>query len=305
MRSCWSKPWISKNRRGKRNSTAKRFPFCARRSNACRRKSKRANRRRRHTADKSPTNADQKTKKQAEIKANTQRAREIGEQLAKVVAELTAYEGLAEESRRKMIESMESLSDINLNKGSLGAEKQALQNRRQELEGELSALNEKRTGVFGEKEVLDRDLGDLDRKVSDLKNQILEQEDAVRDCNEAVADIDNKLYNLNSNITMLAAKENFIVGIKESYEGYMPAVRRLLVSAKEDKRIASRIKGVVASLIRTEAKYDVAIETALGASQQNVVTADTEDAKYLIEYLKQTRAGRVTFLPDHVHETAI
>lgn len=242
-------------------------------------------------------NADQKTKKQAEIKANTQRAREIGEQLAKVVAELTAYEGLAEESRRKMIESMESLSDINLNKGSLGAEKQALQNRRQELEGELSALNEKRTGVFGEKEVLDRDLGDLDRKVSDLKNQILEQEDAVRDCNEAVADIDNKLYNLNSNITMLAAKENFIVGIKESYEGYMPAVRRLLVSAKEDKRIASRIKGVVASLIRTEAKYDVAIETALGASQQNVVTADTEDAKYLIEYLKQTRAGRVTFLP--------
>ena len=152
--------------------------------------------------------------------------------------------------------------------------------------------------MFGGKEVLDRDLGDLDRKVSDLKNQILEQEDAVRDCNEAVADIDNKLYNLNSNITMLAAKENFIVGIKESYEGYMPAVRLSSpVSAKEDKRIASRIKGVVASLIRTEAKYDVAIETALGASQQNVVTADTEDAKYLIEYLKQTRAGRVTFLP--------
>lgn len=238
-----------------------------------------------------------KAEKRKQIKSIVKRSEEIREALAKVLTELSAYEGLAEQSRKKMIESIESLSDINLNKGSLGAEKQALEGRKREIEQELTVLNEKRNCVYGEKEALDQSLGDSDRKVSDLKNQILEQEDIVRNINETVADIDNKLYNLNSNVTMLAAKENFIIGIKESYEGYLPAVKRLLVSAKEDKRIGSRIKGVVASVIRTEARYDVAIETALGASQQNVITANTDDAKFLIEYLKQTHAGRVTFLP--------
>lgn len=38
-------------------------------------------------------------------------------------------------------------------------------------------------------------------------------------------------------------------------------------------------------------------ETALGGSIQNVVTEDEETAKRLIQYLKQNRFGRVTFLP--------
>lgn len=42
---------------------------------------------------------------------------------------------------------------------------------------------------------------------------------------------------------------------------------------------------------------ETAIETALGGSIQNVVTEDEETAKRLIQYLKQNRFGRVTFLP--------
>ena len=57
------------------------------------------------------------------------------------------------------------------------------------------------------------------------------------------------------------------------------------------------IHGVVADIITTEKKYEVAVETALGGSIQNIVTDSEQTAKQLIEYLKKNKFGRATFLP--------
>ncbi len=225
---------------------------------------------------------------------------EISDLTAKIstlTEKLDEGETKAEETRQRVLESMESLSDINLNKGSLSAERNALVEKKTNYENTLAMLCEKRDALLDGKEKLDKEITAIDKSVYELKGEISQKEDDVRSFNEKTAEIDNKIFNLNSNLSMLTAKENFVVGIKESYEGYAPAVKRLLLSAKEDKAVSSRIKGVVASLIKTEAKFDVAIETALGASAQNIVTANPDDAKYLIEYLKRNKAGRVTFLP--------
>ena len=221
----------------------------------------------------------------------------LAAEIVTLSAKLSEGENRAEENQRRVLESMESLSDLNRNAGSLAAQKSALSDTKEEVSVTLSSLEYKRNELFSGKEKLDADISELDKTIYELKGKIAEKEDAVRDYNERTAQIDNAVFNLNSNLTMLTAKENFIVGMRESYEGYAPAVKRLLLDAKQDKAVGSRIKGVVASLIKTEAKYDVAMETALGAAAQNIVTADTEDAKYLIEYLKRVRGGRVTFLP--------
>ena len=60
---------------------------------------------------------------------------------------------------------------------------------------------------------------------------------------------------------------------------------------------AKGILGVVSDLIKVEAKYETAIETALGGSIQNIVTEDEATAARMIEFLKQNRYGRATFLP--------
>ncbi|OYP09998.1 chromosome segregation protein SMC, partial [Lachnotalea glycerini] len=57
------------------------------------------------------------------------------------------------------------------------------------------------------------------------------------------------------------------------------------------------IIGVVADIIKVEKEYEVAIETALGGSIQNIVTEDEETAKRMIHYLKSNKYGRATFLP--------
>lgn len=81
--------------------------------------------------------------------------------------------------------------------------------------------------------------------------------------------------------------------LAERYEGYGNSIRKIM----EVKHQNPGIHGVVADLIHVEKRYETAIETALGGAIQNVVTDTEQTAKRLIEYLKQGRFGRATFLP--------
>ncbi len=84
-----------------------------------------------------------------------------------------------------------------------------------------------------------------------------------------------------------------LINIAERYDGYGNSIRRVM----EQKDKEAGILGVVADLIKVEKKYETAIETALGGSIQNIVTRDEDTAKRMIQYLKQNRYGRATFLP--------
>ena len=83
------------------------------------------------------------------------------------------------------------------------------------------------------------------------------------------------------------------MNIAERYEGYGMSVKKVM----ERRGEISGIEGVVADLIRTEPKYETAIEIALGGSIQNIVTDTSDTAKKIIEILKKNKEGRATFLP--------
>ncbi|MGB7062386.1 MAG: chromosome segregation protein SMC [Candidatus Zixiibacteriota bacterium] len=80
--------------------------------------------------------------------------------------------------------------------------------------------------------------------------------------------------------------------ISEHYEGYGQGEKSVL-SAKD------RLPGIidtVANLIGTDVEYLRAIESALGASLQFIVCRDVDSALTAIQYLKEQKAGRATFL---------
>lgn len=241
---------------------------------------------------------------QAELESSKKKLEELSKsfdslttRLIKVSEKIALKEELSEKNTKKIIESIESLSDIKMSSGAKSIEKQNLNAKLDELTEKLDELSVKREGQFNLKEKCDKEIDELDRAVFDYKNQISNKEDEVRDGNEKVAVLDNKIYSLNSTIATLVTKDNFYRGLKDSYEGYAPSVKLLLNKAKENPELKKRIKGVVAELIKSDKKFDVALETALAAAAQNIVTSDTEDAKYLIECLKRNKFGRITFLP--------
>ena len=243
------------------------------------------------------TNKQEIVKINAEIETLLKKSKDLSERIFSLSGKILLGEELADKSRKKVIESIETLSDIKLNKGALSIEKDSLSEKLNELIERLDALSVKREEQFNVKDKIDQTLLELDRSVFEHKNEITAKEDEVRALNEEVAGVDNKIYTLNSTITTLVTKDNFYRGLKESYDGYTPSVKLLMNKAKDNPELKKRVKGVVAELIKSEKRYDIALETALAAAAQNVVTSNPDDAKYLIEYLKANGLGRVTFLP--------
>ena len=57
------------------------------------------------------------------------------------------------------------------------------------------------------------------------------------------------------------------------------------------------LSGSLSELISVPNKYQVAIEMTLGGALQNIVTNTEQDAKRLVEYLRDNKLGRASFLP--------
>ncbi len=81
--------------------------------------------------------------------------------------------------------------------------------------------------------------------------------------------------------------------ITERYDGYGNSIRKVMEKKEQEKGLL----GVVADLIKVDKAYEIAVETALGGSIQNIVTDNEETAKRMITFLKQNKFGRATFLP--------
>ncbi len=90
-----------------------------------------------------------------------------------------------------------------------------------------------------------------------------------------------------------ASRLESLRNITERYDGYGNSIRRVM----EQKSREPGIRGVVADIIHVQKDYEVAIETALGGSIQNIVTDNEQTAKRMINFLKKNRYGRATFLP--------
>lgn len=82
--------------------------------------------------------------------------------------------------------------------------------------------------------------------------------------------------------------------MEKDHEGFFNSVKNLLNLPDKEKR---GIHGAVGQLLQVEEAYETAIEAALGGAMQNVVTQTEEDARDAIQFLKDHRMGRATFLP--------
>jgi len=83
--------------------------------------------------------------------------------------------------------------------------------------------------------------------------------------------------------------------LQESHEGFYQGVRAVL-NARKKGQLTGHYTAVV-DLLTVPEPYRIAIEVALGGSLQDVVTETEAEAKAGIQWLKQNRAGRATFLP--------
>ncbi|ERK58869.1 segregation protein SMC [Gemella bergeri ATCC 700627] len=97
-------------------------------------------------------------------------------------------------------------------------------------------------------------------------------------------------YNFQSN---LMNRKKFLEDQINNLSFYNIGVKEILSS----KDTISGIHNSVANIMSFDNKYAIALDMALGYSQQNIVVENENVAKKCIEQLKKTNKGRVTFLP--------
>lgn len=83
--------------------------------------------------------------------------------------------------------------------------------------------------------------------------------------------------------------------VERNMTGYFESVKAVITASKQGQ--ISGIHGTVADIIKVGGKYSTAVEIALDSALQHVIVENEETAKRCIRYLKESKAGRATFLP--------
>ncbi|OEC02568.1 chromosome segregation protein SMC [Lysinibacillus sphaericus] len=132
--------------------------------------------------------------------------------------------------------------------------------------------------------------------------QKLEQYEALqmqfKKVNLSFNDKQEMLYKAYQHQQQLKARKDTLAELEADFSGFFHGVKEVLLA--RDKGELVGIEGAVAELIQVNGKYSQAIETALGAASQHIVTTNEQNAQQAIRWLKQKRAGRATFLPKTV-----
>lgn len=210
---------------------------------------------------------------------------------------IAVFERLTDEKRMSQLSSAEDLSELKKNLGSISARKDATEERIKEIDAAIQNSEQGKERLQDELSAVRSDLKKLREFTSKGTQAIEEQTEEVREMQLTVNNFNQDLFNANGQIASLKDSLEVYISLKNRFEGYKDSVRRLLSVSKTNPDVGNRVKGALADIIRTEQKYETAIETAFGGAMQNVVTATSDDARYLIEYLKRTNGGVVTFLP--------
>ena len=142
-------------------------------------------------------------------------------------------------------------------------------------------------------EALEAEFEQISNTIKEVEAQVASKEQRLNEFRKELTTCDETLRSTQEQYHKEQSRLEALSNMTERYEGYGGAVKCVMEQKEREKGII----GVVADILKTDAKYETAIETALGASIQNIVTDNEDVAKRMIALLKRERAGRATFLP--------
>ncbi|MBE6637716.1 MAG: chromosome segregation protein SMC [Ruminococcaceae bacterium] len=231
------------------------------------------------------------------------------EALAALIAELAALETerlavqahveekeaeiLDREDEAALIEA--SLVDVRVRLSALEGSHESESGRSADLENEMALAEEEMAQLSDRRTRTDRTIEEyriaIEAETSVEADKAGEEEALAAEL-ETVKETVNRLQ---MTVETKKHRADTLKRMDDLLEGYHFSVKNVM-HAVQNGRLQG-IHGPVSKLISVNPAYSIAIETALGANIQNIVTEDEEAAKAAIAFLKKTNGGRATFYP--------
>lgn len=133
------------------------------------------------------------------------------------------------------------------------------------------------------------------QQVNTLRTQLQQQQQQTEKQQAIAEKRQAMLYEAYQHQHRLKARKDTLEELAADFSGFYQGVKAVL-QARVNQQLKG-IDGAVAELITVPKQFTEAIETALGAASQHIITEDEKSAQYAIEYLKRKKEGRATFLP--------
>ena len=235
----------------------------------------------------------QKNNLQTSLKAITEKLHTEEKHLELINVNVEECSNAVEEGKNEIIEILNSRATTKGKAQRFDAMMEQLDIRKAEISQKILRLKSEEAELAEEKNKISlkfNKISDVIQSMNDecvrLEKEIYEIQDQLKKQNSQM-EIGQTAYHRE------ASRLESLKNITERYDGYGNSIRRVM----EQKSREPGIRGVVADIIHVDKDYEIAIETALGGSIQNIVTDNEQTAKRMIEFLKKNRYGRATFLP--------
>jgi len=179
------------------------------------------------------------------------------------------------------------------------------------LEDRIKKSREKRERLLVRAEENDEQIKSLLKKASAINEQRSQRLIRQKDWQTSLADsteqkgaglksqarLDEEYSSISPEILNLENRLQVFKDARQNYSAYSEGVRAILKAHDRGEMSFKGIKGLVGNLIEVPAGMEQAIDVVLGRAMENMVVETAESARRAIDFLKQHRLGRVTFLP--------
>jgi len=187
----------------------------------------------------------------------------------------------------------EIIANLNTEKANfdnLGKRESTLKNEIQETISELDSSR-------ATKEENSKEFYELEKKRNDVTKKLEAMKSERDSSSEKLKEFDDKINDYQSQYRIKESRYKFLVETEKEKEGYTKSVKLLLDATERNSSLSRGVHGILANLIQVDKKYETAIEMTLGGTIQNIVTDSEEEAKKLVNYLRENKLGRASFLP--------
>lgn len=145
--------------------------------------------------------------------------------------------------------------------------------------------------------ILETEQSRTTNEISDKKQELEKLTSNLHEAENSRDKITEEIKALSEELSSSKSKMNILSNMEAYYDGYYKSIKTVMNNKEKEPVLKNSIIGTVADIIKTEKKYETAIEVALGSSIQNIIVNNDVEAENIIDYLKKNKIGRVTFLP--------
>lgn len=200
-----------------------------------------------------------------------------------------------ENLKDEIINLLNEKQDVSNKLSTLNANKDNINQRNENIDLEISEINEKLKSKEEFLKEIQNKINSKKEKIEDFKKKVNSSYENLRKLKEDNHNLNVKIQNNNYALKEYSSKLNVYIDMENHYEGFNRGVKEVL----KNKNLKG-IYGALGQVVTVPQKYEKAIEAALGAYMQNIITSDENSAKAAINYLKHNKIGRVTFLPMNI-----